>query len=106
MGGKMKVTNDQQFKKETNQGLVLIDFWAPWCGPCRMQAPILESLEAEMGDKVSIFKLNVDDNPITAGELGVMSIPTLLIKKDGRVMDKLVGVHSKEALVKTLNEFS
>jgi len=103
---KMKTTNDKQFKEETNQGLVLIDFWAPWCGPCRMQAPILESLEAEMGDKVSIFKLNVDENPVTAGELGIMSIPTLLIKKDGRVMDKLIGVHDKDTLVKTLNEFA
>ena len=102
----MKTTNDKQFKEETNQGLVLIDFWAPWCGPCRMQAPILESLEAEMGDKVSIFKLIVDENPVTAGELGIMSIPTLLIKKDGRVMDKLIGVHDKDTLVKTLNEFA
>ncbi|MDY6442087.1 thioredoxin [Enterococcus avium] len=102
----MKTTNDKQFKEETNQGLVLIDFWAPWCGPCRMQAPILESLEAEMGDKVSIFKLNVDENPVTSSELGIMSIPTLLIKKDGRVMDKLIGVHDKDTLVKTLNEFA
>ncbi|MDY6447863.1 thioredoxin [Enterococcus avium] len=102
----MKTTNDKQFKEETSQGLVLIDFWAPWCGPCRMQAPILESLEAEMGDKVSIFKLNVDENPVTSSELGIMSIPTLLIKKDGRVMDKLIGVHDKDTLVKTLNEFA
>ena len=75
----MKKINDQQFKEETCQGSPLIDFWAPWCGPCKMQAPILDELEAEMGDKVSIFKLNVDDNPVTASEFGVMSIPTLMI---------------------------
>ena len=66
----------------------------------------LDELEAEMGDKVSIFKLNVDDNPVTASEFGVMSIPTLMIKKDGRVVDKLVGVHDKETLAKILNEFA
>lgn len=106
IGEEMKKINDQQFKEETSQGLALIDFWAPWCGPCKMQAPILDELEAEMGDKVSIFKLNVDDNPVTASKFGVMSIPTLMIKKDGRVVDKLVGVHDKETLAKILNEFA
>ena len=106
IGEEMKKINDQQFKEETSQGLALIDFWAPWCGPCKMQAPILDELEAEMGDKVSIFKLNVDDNPVTASEFGVMSIPTLMIKKDGRVVDKLVGVHDKETIAKILNEFA
>lgn len=101
----MKEINDQQFKEITNQGLVLVDFWAPWCGPCKMQAPILEALAAEMKEKVSIFKMNVDENPVTPAEFGVMSIPTLLIKQNGRVVDKLVGLHDKDALVKILNEF-
>ncbi|HAQ0077056.1 thioredoxin [Enterococcus lactis] len=101
----MKEINDQQFKEITNQGLVLVDFWAPWCGPCKMQAPILEALAAEMKEKVSIFKMNVDENPVIPAEFGVMSIPTLLIKQNGRVVDKLVGLHDKDALVKILNEF-
>ena len=79
IGEEMKKINDQQYKEETSQGLALIDFWDPWCGPCKMQAPIVDELEAGMGDKVSIFKLNVDDNPVTASEFGVMSIPTLMI---------------------------
>ena len=86
IGEEMKKINDQQFKEETSQGLALIDFWAPWCGPCKMQAPILDELEAEMGDKVSIFKLNVDDNPVTASEFGVMSIPTLMISSQEQKM--------------------
>ena len=101
----MKEINDQQFKEITNKGLVLVDFWAPWCGPCKMQAPILEALAAEMKEKVSIFKMNVDENPVIPAEFGVMSIPTLLIKQNGRVVDKLVGLHDKDALVKILNEF-
>lgn len=101
----MKEINDQQFKEITNQGLVLVYFWAPWCGPCKMQAPILEALAAEMKEKVSIFKMNVDENPVIPAEFGVMSIPTLLIKQNGRVVDKLVGLHDKDALVKILNEF-
>lgn len=70
-----------------------------------MQAPILEALAAEMKEKVSIFKINVDENPVIPAEFGVMSIPTLLIKQNGRVVDKLVGLHDKDALVKILNEF-
>ena len=74
---------DQNFAQETAEGLVLVDFWAPWCGPCKMIAPVLEELDDEMGDKVRIVKLNVDDNQETAGKYGVMSIPTLLLLKDG-----------------------
>ncbi len=93
---------DQNFTAETGSGLVLVDFWAPWCGPCKMIAPVLEELDAEMGDKVKITKLDVDDNPQTAANFGVMSIPTLLVFKNGEVVDKVVGFQPKEALAGVL----
>ncbi|MCC3356500.1 thioredoxin [Bacillus sp. REN16] len=96
----MAITNvtDQNFDTETKDGLVLADFWAPWCGPCKMIAPVLEELDTEIGDKVKIVKLDVDDNQETAAKFGVMSIPTLLVFKNGEVVDKVVGYQPKEAL--------
>ncbi|MFT4415090.1 thioredoxin [Fredinandcohnia humi] len=101
----MAITNvtDQNFNTETSEGLVLADFWAPWCGPCKMIAPVLEELDSEIGDKVKIVKLDVDDNQETAAKFGVMSIPTLLIFKDGEVVDKVVGYQPKEALADRLS---
>jgi len=95
---------DQTFANETNDGLVLVDFWAPWCGPCKMIAPVLEELDAEMSDKVKIVKLDVDDNQETAGKYGVMNIPTLLLFKDGNVVDQVVGFQPKEALAELINK--
>ena len=87
------------FSEETDKGLVLIDFWATWCGPCRMQAPILEQLANEYEeDELKIVKMDVDENPETPASFGIMSIPTLLLKKDGQVVDKAVGVHTKDQL--------
>jgi len=96
--------SDQNFTQETAEGLVLVDFWAPWCGPCKMIAPVLEELDGELGDKVKIAKLNVDDNQETAGKYGVMSIPTLLLMKDGNVVDQVVGFQPKEALAELVNK--
>ncbi|GAE30156.1 thioredoxin [Alkalihalobacillus hemicellulosilyticus] len=95
---------DQTFSSETNEGVVLADFWAPWCGPCKMIAPVLEELDSEMGDKAKIVKLNVDDNQETAGKYNVMSIPTLLVFKDGEVVDQVVGFQPKDALAELLNK--
>ncbi|MBS4191524.1 thioredoxin [Bacillus sp. FJAT-49705] len=102
----MAITNvtDQTFATETGSGVVLADFWAPWCGPCKMIAPVLEELDSEIGDKVKIVKIDVDENQETAGKFGVMSIPTLLVFKDGEVVDKVVGFQPKEALAELLSK--
>jgi thioredoxin 1 len=96
--------NDQNFSTETNEGLVLADFWAPWCGPCKMIAPVLEELDGEMGEKVKIVKLDIDQNQETASKYGVMSIPTLLVMKNGEVVDKVIGFQPKDALAEVLEK--
>ena len=95
---------DQSFSSEISDGLVLVDFWAPWCGPCKMIAPVLEELDAEMSDTVKIVKVDVDVNQETASNFGIMSIPTLVLFKDGQPVDKVVGFNPKEALVNLVNK--
>lgn len=96
----MKELTDQTFQTEiTNSDLpILVDFWAQWCGPCRMVAPILEELDKEMAGKVVIAKLNIEENPTTPSQFGIRSIPTLLLFKKGEVVATEMGVHPKEAL--------
>ncbi|MDQ0298628.1 thioredoxin 1 [Salibacterium salarium] len=96
--------SDQSFAEETSEGVVLADFWATWCGPCKMIAPVLEEIDSEMGDQVKIAKLDVDENQETAGKYGVMSIPTLLMFKDGEVVETIVGFQPKEQLVELINK--
>ena len=97
---------DQSFITEIKEGLVLAYFWAPWCGPCKMIAPMLEEIDSEMGDQVRIIKLNVDENPETARAFGVMSIPTLILFKDGVEVDKVIGFQPKEALTELILKHS
>ena len=97
----MHLTKDN-FDSVTSSGLVLVDFWATWCGPCRMQAPILDELDEQLGDKVKICKLNVDDEPAIAQRFGVFSIPTLMVFRNGEMISKEVGVHTVEQLMTML----
>ena len=100
------VFTDQNFEGEVlkSDKPTLVDFWAPWCGPCQMMGPIIEELAKEMGDKAKIGKLNVDENPGVAQNFSVMSIPTIMIFKGGKMVKQLVGVQSKEALKEELEK--
>ena len=94
--GNVENINDSNFQEKIKVGTVLVDFWAPWCSPCRMIAPILEDLYNDFSGKASIFKLNVDENPDSAVEFGITSIPCLLVFKDGVMVERMVGANTKE----------
>ena len=95
-----KTVTDQSFASDVlgSESPVLVDFWAEWCGPCRMIAPALEEIAGELGEKVTIAKLNIDENPDTPGRYGVRGIPTMLLFKGGKVAEQIVGMMPKAAL--------
>ncbi|MFA6183777.1 MAG: thioredoxin [Parcubacteria group bacterium] len=91
---------DDNFKKEVAESdkVVLVDFWAPWCGPCQMMGPIIDELSKEVGDRFKIGKINIDENPVSASEYGIMSIPAIKVFKSGKVVKEFVGVQNKNIL--------
>lgn len=101
------IITDRNFAEEVESSPlpVLVDFWAAWCGPCRMIAPVIEKLAQELSGKARVGKLDVDQNQITAARFRVQSIPTLLVFKDGREVDRIVGAQSKEAILRRLETF-
>jgi thioredoxin 2 len=102
--GKPRVVTDATFERDVLKAdrPVLLDCWAPWCGPCRMIAPVLDQLAAESRGKYTIAKLNVDENPQTAADFQIQSIPTMLIFKNGRLVDRIVGAQPKQAIAAKL----
>ena len=104
MSDNEKVFTDDNFSDEIASGVTLVDFWAPWCGPCRMQGPIVEQIAEKMAGKAKVGKLNVDENPNTAAEFGVSGIPTLIIFKDGEVVDRTPGLQTEESIMSKLQD--
>ena len=95
------------FKEEVlnSKGVILADFWAPWCGPCRMVGPVLEEIAREKGEKVKIVKVNVDENPGLAASYGVMSIPTMIIFNNGQLVEQFVGALPKPVIESKLAQW-
>ena len=108
MSEKVRNIGDSEFEKEVLQSEkpVLVDFWAEWCAPCRMIAPTVEAVAAEYEDRASVVKVNVDDNPATAGTYGIRGIPTLILFRDGKEVERVVGATSREALSKLIEKHS
>ena len=96
--------NKDNFEQSISSGVALVDFWAEWCGPCKMQLPIIEEFSSEMEGKAIIGKVNVDEELELAQSFGIQSIPTLILFKDGKPVKKLVGLHSKESLYEEVNQ--
>src|SRR5690606_29198518 len=96
----VQTVTDAEFDQKVLQaeGPVVVDFWAPWCGPCLRLAPILEEVAQELGDGVAVYKLNTDENPSSPGTFGVMSIPTLIVFRNGQEVDRIAGLLPKDAL--------
>ncbi|MBU6339008.1 MAG: thioredoxin [Rickettsiales bacterium] len=100
-----KELTDNSFTKDVieSSGVTLVDFWAPWCGPCRQLSPLVDELSKDMANKVNVFKCNIDENPETPSKYAVRGIPTLMIFKDGKLADTKVGALSKTALYEWVN---
>ena len=105
--GATKAVTDETFEAEVLKAdkPVVVDYWAEWCGPCRMVGPVLEEIASEHAEKINVVKLNVDENPIVTQRYGIMNIPTMSVFKDGEVVKEIVGAKPKSALLRDLADF-
>ncbi len=105
--GATKAVTDATFEAEVlkSDKPVVVDYWAEWCGPCRMVGPVLEEIASEHGEKIAIVKLNVDENPVVTQRYGIMNIPTMSVFKGGEVVKEIVGAKPKSALLRELADF-
>jgi len=105
--GATKVVTDETFDTEVlqNSKPVIVDYWAEWCGPCRMVAPVLEEIASEHADKIDVVKLNIDENPTVSQRYQIMAIPTMSVFQNGQVVKQIVGAKPKAALLRELAEF-
>ncbi|MDT4968034.1 MAG: thioredoxin 1 [Acidobacteriota bacterium] len=108
MSEKVKDVTDSSFEQEVlrSDRPVLVDFWAPWCGPCRMMAPTVDAIAEQFSDRANVVKLNVDDNPATAGRYGIKGIPTLILFSVGEEVERVVGASGKDALSRMIEKHS
>ena len=107
MGQSTKVVTDATFADDvlTSDKPVLVDFWAEWCGPCKMVSPVLEEIAAEHPDKIRVVKLNIDENPQTARDYQILSIPTMSVFKGGEIVKSIIGARPKSAILADLSDF-
>jgi len=105
--GATKAVTDETFEAEVLKAEkpVIVDYWAEWCGPCRMVGPVLEEIASEHGEKIDVVKLNVDENPVVTQRYGIMNIPTMSVFKGGEVVKEIVGAKPKSALLRELADF-
>jgi len=101
---KVKTFTDDNFSTETSKGVVLVDFWAEWCAPCRRLAPTVDALASEYDGRVTVAKMNVDENPQVPGNFAIRGIPTLLLFKDGDLKETVVGLETKDRLTQIINK--